>query len=298
MPSSPPRIRSRRPATEGAPGRLGQVSRAKLARHRIDPSFMSRPHLVIATPCFGGVVTHTFMLSVMRLQRHLDGLGFGSDVLLLGGDSLISRARAVLVAHFLANPVATHLLFVDADIGFEPEQFTRLYAADRDFAAAFYPLKGTDWAQVPARAVAGEPLDRAGLSYVGHLCSGAELQVENGFATAEYAGTGFQLIRRTVFQRMIAAYPETKFRAVHASTNEAPPADTLYALFDSLIDPSTGTYLSEDYAFCRRWRALGGAVWLDLHSRLTHTGPAAFSGDCSQRFARLQPPAAPVSLAA
>lgn len=259
---------------------------------------MARPHIVIATPCFGGLVTHTFMLSVMRLQRHIEGLGFGTDVLLLGGDSLISRARSVLVAHFLASPVASHLLFIDADIGFEPEQFMRLYEADREFAAAFYPLKNTDWARVPARAVAGEPLDRAGLSYVGHLCSGAALDVDGDFATADYAGTGFQLLRRSVFERMIAAYPETKFRAVHASTNEQPPADTLYALFDSTIDPDTGTYLSEDYAFCRRWRALGGRIWLDLDSRLSHTGPTTFAGDCSQRFASLKTPAAVIGLAA
>lgn len=259
---------------------------------------MARPHIVIATPCFGGLVAHTFMLSVMRLQRHIEALGFGTDVLLLGGDSLISRARSVLVAHFLANPAATHLLFVDADIGFEPDQFMRLYEADRDFAAAFYPLKNTDWGQVPARAVAGEPLDRAGLSYVGHLCTGAALAVAGDFATADYAGTGFQLIRRSVFDRMIAAYPETKFRAVHASTNEQPPADTLYALFDSLIDPETGTYLSEDYAFCRRWRALGGQIWLDLDSRLSHTGPVTFAGDCRQRFAPLKVPAPVIVLAA
>ncbi|MDX7952781.1 hypothetical protein P7D22_16560 [Lichenihabitans sp. Uapishka_5] len=259
---------------------------------------MDRPHIVIATPCFGGQVAHTFMLSVMRLQRHLEARGFGSDVLLLGGDSLISRARSVLVAHFLANPAATHLLFIDADIGFDVDQFTRLHEADRDFAAAFYPLKNTDWAQLPARAVAGEPLERAGLSYVGHLCTGAALQVEDGFATAEYAGTGFQLIHRRVFDRMVAAYPETKFRAVHASTNEQPPSDTLYALFDSLIDPATGTYLSEDYAFCRRWRALGGTIWLDLDSRLSHTGPATFVGDTGQRFARLRQPATVVGLAA
>ena len=266
--------------------------------HTITPESMTRPHIVIATPCFGGLVTQTYMLSIMRLQKHAEARGFATELLLLGGDSLISRARAVLVAHFLANPAATHLLFVDADIGFEPDQFMRLYEAGRDFAAAFYPLKGTDWAQVPTRAVAGEPLDRAGLSYVGHLCTGTALEVEDGFATAEYAGTGFQLIRRSVFDRMVAAYPETKFRAVHASTNEQPPADTLYALFDSLIDPATGTYLSEDYALCRRWRALGGTIWLDLESRLTHTGSATFAGDCSQRFARLHAPVTPIGLAA
>ena len=69
---------------------------------------------------------------------------------------------------------------------------------------------------------------------------------------------------------MIAAHPELKFRAVHTLTNETPNSDNLYALFECAIDRETGVYLSEDYAFCARWRALGGEIWLDLQSRLTH----------------------------
>ena len=254
---------------------------------------MTRPNIVVATPCFGGLVTQSFMMSVMRFTSHLEKAGFGIDMLMLGGDSLISRARSLLVSHFLARPDATHLLFVDADISFEPEQFHRLLAADRDFAAAFYPLKKTDWTQVPRRVLAGETLDRAGLSYVGQVCGGPDLRVESGFATADYAGTGFQLIRRTVFERMIAAHPELKFRAVHDAADERAPADHLYALFDSIIDPATGIYLSEDYSFCRRWRALGGEIWLDLESKLTHTGQDSFRGDCTHRFAALRDTRAP-----
>jgi hypothetical protein len=246
---------------------------------------MSKPFIVVATPCFGGLVNQGYMLSVLKLLQLATGDEFELDVVLMGGDSLITRSRSVLVSRFLDNPRATHMMFIDADISFEPEQFLRLLRLDKDFAAGAYPLKQIDWRALPARALAGEPLAEAGLSYVGQLCGGVELRREAGFATAKYAGTGFQLIKRRVFESMIAAYPELKFKAVHTLTNETPNSDNLYALFECLIDPETGAYLSEDYAFCTRWRALGGEIWLDLRSRLTHAGMSYYDGDCATRYA-------------
>jgi hypothetical protein len=246
---------------------------------------MSKPFVVVATPCFGGLVNQTYMLSVLKLVQLAAGGEFELDVVLMGGDSLITRSRSVLVSRFLDNPRATHLMFIDADIGFEPDQFLRLLRLDKDFAAGAYPLKQIDWRALPGRAVAGEPLAAAGLSYVGQICAGADLRRQDGFATAKYAGTGFQLIKRCVFEKLIAAHPELKFRAVHTLTNEKPGGDTLYALFECAIDPETGVYLSEDYAFCGRWRALGGQIWLDLRSRLTHAGTSYYDGDCATRYA-------------
>ena len=78
--------------------------------------------------------------------------------------------------------------------------------------------------------------------------------------------------------------PELRFSQIHALAREAPRSNNLYALFDCEIDAETGQYLSEDYAFCRRWRALGGEIWLDLRSRLTHIGPDHFRGDAGKRF--------------
>jgi hypothetical protein len=217
------------------------------------------------------------MLSVCALQRAAGGDTFQLGIELAGGDALITRARAVLVSRFLDTPGATHLLF-------EPEQVLRLLHFDKDFVAAFYPLKAVDWAAIPTRVVAGEALQSAGLSYVGTLRDPQER--DGDFAKALYAGTGFQLIKRCVFERLIAAHPELRFGSVHAQAGGVPHSDSLYALFDCLIDPETGAYLSEDYAFCRRWRANGGEIWLDLKSKLTHVGADQFRGDAGARFLR------------
>ncbi len=245
-----------------------------------------RPHIKIATPCYGGLVSQLYMLSVVRLMQRAPDLGFDIGLSLLGGDALVSRARSTLVAAFMDSPEATHLLFIDADISFEPDQVKRLLEADKDFTGAFYPMKLVDWTRLPGRCVeGGEPLETAGLSYVGTLCRGEALRQDGRFATAIYAGGGFQLVRRSAIQRLFDAYPETRFTATHAYPAPPTASPHLYALFESMIDPDNGAYVSEDYAFCRRWRDLGGEIWLDLDSRLTHTGPQSFAGDFAPRAA-------------
>ena len=114
---------------------------------------MSQPSILIATPCFGGLVSQNYMLSVIRLMSYAKSAGFDVSLSMLSDDALISRARSTLVAAFLDNPAATHLLFVDADISFEPQQVERLLRFDRDFTGALYPLKSIDWDLIPKRCV-------------------------------------------------------------------------------------------------------------------------------------------------
>ena len=246
------------------------------------------PLIVVATPCFGGLVTQTYMLSVLKLIQYSSRAGFGVALSLLGHDALIARARSTLVGAFLDNPAATHLLFIDADIGFEPEQVERLLRFDKDFTAALYPYKSIDWDRIPERCtVGGEDLRQAGTGYVGTFCPPETRREEGGFATALYAGGGFQLIRRDAIERMISAHPELHYSGLNAvARGEAPPS-RLYALFDSIICAESGAYLSEDYAFCLRWRNLGGEIWLDTGSRLTHVGAHEFSGNYAVRHASL-----------
>jgi hypothetical protein len=247
---------------------------------------MTKPLVVVGTPCFGGLVTQDYAMSLIRLTTLAPQAGFDVAVILLGNDALITRARSAIVAKFLDNPAATHLLFIDADISFEPESVVRLLRFDRDFVAGLYPAKILDWQQAVRNFGRGnETLQEAGLAYVGALCTDAALKQENGFATGTYAGTGFQLIKRGVFERLMKAHPEAKYRALHAFPRVTEPSENLYALFDCMIEPETGVYLSEDYAFCRRWRALGGEIWLDMTSKLVHSGSYSFRGNAAVRFA-------------
>lgn len=248
------------------------------------------PHLVIATPCFGGMVGQRYMQSAIALLQAAPALGLRVSIELLGYDSLITRSRNTLVARFLDIPDATHLLFVDADTGFATDQVSRMLRFAEDVVAGMYPLKLIDWsAPAIARAQAGEPLEAAPLRYVGVPCEGADRDQRDGFIRGEFAGTGFMMLRRQALLRMIAAYPHLRYTAAHTA---AVPSRSRhqYALFDCMIDPDTSEYLSEDYTFCRRWRDIGGQLWLDTQGALIHVGPHEFHG---QPALRHQPPPAP-----
>jgi hypothetical protein len=241
------------------------------------------PHLFLATPCYGGLLTHGYFHSVINLLLHSREAGIGLTIETLARDSLIPRARNALVAKFMAHPAATHMLFADADIGFAPDDVAGLLALGEDVAACMYPLKQMEWdAAAVARARAGELISTASIRYVGKPMAVGRQQWRGGFVTAEYAGTGLMLVSRRAIARLIAANPALHYTADHATPDM--PADHLYALFDTGIDPATRHYLSEDYMFCARWRALGGDIWLNTRSRLTHAGTYDFIGDPAFRF--------------
>ena len=106
-------------------------------------------NLVVATPCFGGQISVLYAASLFKLQNLVRAYSdFSLKVLFKDGDALITRARASLISQFLDDPNATHLLFVDADIGFEPEQVLRLIECGADMCAAIYPIKRIDWDKV------------------------------------------------------------------------------------------------------------------------------------------------------
>jgi hypothetical protein len=238
--------------------------------------------LYIGTPCYGGLVTQRYMQSMcaLLLQR-IPGLHVSLQ--LLAYESLVTRGRNTILGAFLDQPEETHLMFIDADIGFTPDQVLRMLDFDQDVVAGMYPLKRLDYDNAAfARAAEGEPLQSAQLRYVGLPCEGRALKEKDGFVSGVYAGAGFLLMKREALEKMADAYPETHYRGAH-NTAHPNPSDNLYALFDCMIDKETGDYLSEDYAFCQRWRDLGGTVWLDTQSRLTHVGPHDFVGDAGLR---------------
>ena len=241
-------------------------------------------NIVVCTPCYGGLVTQGYMLSATNLLMLGMQAGFGVKIELLGNDSLVTRSRNTLVAKFMDTADASHLLFVDADITFNPAQVIRMVRFGEDVVAGMYPLKVRDWsAEAIARVKDGEGLQTAPLRYVGLPCEGEARCERDGFVTGEYAGTGFLLIRRAALARMMAAYPELRFAAAHDRATQD-PSPHQFALFDCMIEPETRHYLSEDYTFCRRWRDLGGRIWLDTQGALVHSGCHDFVGNPGLRF--------------
>jgi hypothetical protein len=274
--------------TEQNPAQPAKPATAPSGAATLSPSIApSAPvvNLVVATPCFGGQVSVVYAASLFKLQSRLKAYrGLNLKVLFKDGDALITRARASLIAQFLDDPSATHLLFVDADIGFEPEQVLRLIECGADMCAAVYPIKRIDWSRVKDTIDAGRAnAAAAALKYVFEVDDPHAVIARAGFVKVRFAGTGFLMIRREALQRMCANYPKLRFKRDH-SIDATTSSDNRFALFECMI-AEDGTYLSEDFAFCKRWTDMGGEIWADLNSKLQHVGPMTFSGDLSSQFA-------------
>jgi hypothetical protein len=241
------------------------------------------PTICVGTPCYGGLVTTGYMTSIIRLMQYAGDHQFNLNIDLLPGDSLITRSRNTLLARFLTRQEATHLMFIDADIAFEPELVGGMLAFDEDVVGGMYPAKTLCWSP-PAAIRDSEPPAAAALQYVGRLNDGPDSARRGRFASAIYCGTGFMLIKRRVIERMIEAYPSTAYQSHHFHWAGL-ESQRSYALFDCIIDPDSKEYLSEDFGFCHRWRAIGGKIWLDIEGVLAHTGAYQFVGQPGLRFA-------------
>lgn len=238
---------------------------------------------LIATPCFGGMLCRNYALSLIALQNVSLRLGIPIDFHLRQGDSLVTRARNDCVAHFLANPQFTHLFFMDADIGFTPDAALRILRANRDIAAGVYPLKRRNWPEngTPQGTTQAqfESLYTRYTVNTGRPGEDVNLVIDaDGFMKVREAPTGFMCIKRGVFDRMIAAYPDLKY-VPDWPKGSYPEGGVHYRFFDTMVDPESRRYLSEDYTFCRLWERLGGEVFVDAKSNLSHQGETLYRGD-------------------
>src|ERR1700690_3789404 len=215
-------------------------------------------NLVVATPCFGGQISVLYAASLLKLQTLLRAYGdFNLKLIFKDGDALITRARSSLIAQFLDDPSATHLLFIDADIGFEPEQVLRLLQCGAEMCAAVYPVKRIDWDKVKKTIDSARPNPAAAsLQYVFEVEDPDAVVAKAGFVKVRYAGTGFLMIRRQALEKMCAKYPLLQNEPAH-SIEAAPSSGNRFALFECMI-AEDGTYPSEDFALCKRWTDMGG----------------------------------------
>eukprot|EP00798_Chlamydomonas_sp_ICE-L_P017743 gene17743-24103_t len=227
--------------------------------------------VLVATPCYGGTMTAAYFLSILKT---LSAVSSRPDIRLsfytLSNESLITRARNTCVAHFLAHDF-THLFFIDADVEFQPEAFLRLVDCGKDNAAAVSAASGGG-ADAPQ-------LLSAALNFninVANIGTSRDM-FDRGFARVKYGATGFMIIRRSVFDAMRMAYPDQQY--VNDTLDEPAARPHNWLFFDCALDPETRQYLSEDYSFCRKWVRIGGTVWADVVSPLTHVGTHRFEGN-------------------
>ena len=244
--------------------------------------------LIIGTPCYGGVMHCGYFHSMMELSRNFTKLGLKFETMIIGNESLITRARNGIVARFYADIEATHLLFVDADITFSWISIVKLILADKEISGGCYPKKMINWAKVKHHVRANPDINDdilmcKSLDYVFNPIYYQEgdkvvCKVDKGLVKVKDIGTGFMMVKKQVFYKMMKQFPELKYRNNVAGYDITNENNYFYTLFDTGIDPESKVYLSEDYLFCKRWIGMGGELWLDLETNLNHTGALDFKG--------------------
>lgn len=216
-------------------------------------------HIHFALPMYNGVCNEATFINMMKFAILASKLGVNYSIDTMVNESLITRGRNNLVAKFLNNKLATHLMFIDVDLGFDPESILRLLCANQDLVGGVYPMK-----KIPIRYV---------------INSVPNPEVIGDLIEVSTLGTGFMLIKREVIEKMIMAHPELKYRD---NIGIGPEYEQyMYGLFDTMIDPD-GNYLSEDWTFCYLWRMMGGKVFADTGIKLDHTGYHKYAGDLAE----------------
>lgn len=244
---------------------------------------MSGVVLFVSTPCYGGVCLQAYAESQLRLQRLCAAHGIQMMLDTTENESLVHRARNLAVARFYQKTTATHFLFIDADIHFDPESVLRLIKSEHEVAVAAYPKKCVMWESVDEhfkKGGSGKDPARVASALVMNFIS-ANTPIKNGFAEVLDGPTGFMLIKREVFTKMHEHYPELLCVNDHQNRD----LEQYYAVFDCMIDPDSRRYLSEDYAFCRRWQKMGGKIYADVMTVLGHVGNIRFQGKLEDRIA-------------
>lgn len=251
-------------------------------------------NVMVATPSYGALVATSYVQGLLDLYDTADEYGFGLAVNFNSFDSLITRARNTMVAEFLADDRFTHLMWIDGDIGFKGADVVRLLLANRLLAAGVYPLKTDGWPSqgLPEALPAGTTRADFQARFAGYPANAFADNLEpdaDGFLDVIDAPTGFMLIKREVFVALIDRFPELQYNAGlvgRPDHNTGKIAGHHYAFFDTMIDPETRSYLSEDYTFCRRAAAVGITPAIDTRSNLTHQGCAVYQGDLSRSMER------------
>lgn len=218
----------------------------------IDLIRKSRVH--ICMPCYGGQLTESTFMSFIKWANTARQLGIEWTVETMTNESLISRARNTLVAKFLNSPESTHLMFIDADIGWEPWHLLALINHDVDVVGGLYPMK-----TMPVKwCVNGIP--------------GAREDDPSGLIEVTKTGTGFMLIKRAVFEK------SNQHPAVKSFANDIGLPVELNQYMKTYFDTTVreNRYYSEDWTFCENWRDLGGRVFVDRRILLRHTGTYVF----------------------
>ena len=210
--------------------------------------------VMIAMPCYGGVVSDKTAKGLFNLGKELRTAGIDHGLLTMANESLVTKARSRIANFFMNNTEYDYILFIDADIGFTPEDVFKLLVSNKDITCGAYPMKG-----IPLR--------------YNYNISQPEVK-EGDLVKIENIGFGFALIHRRVFEDISNKYKE-ELKYFPATNNSSyPPTEKEYhnSYHYFLELKKDMSYLPEDFSFFERAKSVGYTAWLNTTIKLSHVG--------------------------
>lgn len=264
--------------------------------------------LYVMTPMYGGGLTLNYHNSFIRLVLLCRDLGIPIGWSNTFNESLISRARNRLADNFLKSSENTHAIFIDADIGFEPEDVMSMLEMDKDLLGVPCSKKSIrfdriqnaiarrvlDWVHVmgngqpPERMLdlwkkSGRAFDPAELPRIGGdfvfnflPFEGEKTITVNEPLEMKHVGTGLLMVKREVFLNFKKAYPD---RWYESKADPASNPGQVHDFFKCGVNIESREYDSEDFWFVHDCIAMGYKVLLCPWVRTTHMGTNMFIGD-------------------
>ena len=255
--------------------------------------------ICILTPCFGDICHVGYIKSLLTTIQVFEKLKIDIQVEFCRNDSLVTRARNNLIAKAMNDKSITHFLFIDNDISWSPEDIVKLLCHDKHIIGGVYPIKKYNWHKLLTQnsdtnnydsihtmkhhkdnsmisnLITDENYIRSRLVDYNLNYLDARINVTNNIAKVKHVATGFMMIKRTTIEKMITAFPSTKYTDdVNFLTSDE--NNYAYALFDCCIE--NYSYYSEDWLFCNRWINMGGNIFIDVTICLDHTGLEDYKG--------------------
>jgi len=249
---------------------------------------LQKKKLFVATPMYGGQCAGMYTRSMADLSAFCAKYNIPLQLYYLFNESLITRARNYCCDEFMRSD-ATHLMFIDSDIGFNPQDVIALMAlmtdeSEYDVIGGPYPKKCISWEKIKMavdKGVADEDpnnLEKFVGDYVFNPKSQQkEIPLGEPVEVLEI-GTGFMMVRKNTFHKYAEAYPYQSYKPDHVRTEHFDGSREIMAYFDCIIDPISKRYLSEDYNFCYHVQKMGLKVWFCPWMQLQHVGSYIFGG--------------------
>lgn len=255
---------------------------------------LRKQKIFLATPMYGGQCAGMFAKSVADLTSLCTHYGISVQLYFLFNESLITRARNYVCDEFMRSD-CTHLMFIDSDIGFDPNDVVALLAltvienedgSDNpyDIIGGPYPKKCISWEKIVMAVEQGkaeqspQDLEKFVGDFVFNPKGGTrEIPLGRPCEVLEI-GTGFMLIRRSTMEKFRDAYKQYMYRPDHVRTAAFDGSRLIMQYFQAEIDPESLRYLSEDYWFTQKSQQIGLRTWLCPWMKLSHMGSYVFAG--------------------